>query len=94
MLYKVYKENNGYRWVEWRYFCECADPGHTLVFSIDDWDSTDITICNNEHWSLWQRIKEAVKLILGKDVNYIGVAISDEDRQELAKAIGSGYEEP
>jgi hypothetical protein len=90
MLYKEDKFNDGTRFTEWRYFCECGMPHHVLAFDEyeDENGQIELTITVvAEDWSFWKRLKEAVRIIFGKDVVYSGICICKEDREELGAAI-------
>jgi hypothetical protein len=88
----LYKEDiyDDWKHREWRYWCECRTPDHVLGFDEDldrsDWD-LNIYICSHPNMTLWSRIKNAFKLLFGKEVVYLDVMISPEDRKELAAAI-------
>ena len=91
MLYRKYVEDR-WNYTEWRYFCECSAPDHVLCFTIDEEEDRldlDISINSNDGWSIWRRIKEALRLLFGGEVVYLGVMINKDDRKELA-AILSG----
>ncbi len=90
MLYKEDHDEDP-RWVytEWRYWCECTDPGHALLIQINEEDiiDTEISIINRPGMSLWSRIKDAIRLLWGKEVVYVSVMINDDDRKELAAVL-------
>lgn len=89
MLFKEYKDEENWKWTEYRYFCECHDPSHVLCFTIDDDERVDleISINSNPYWGFWRRVKEAFRLIFGGEVVYLSVMINDDDRDELAAAL-------
>lgn len=97
MLYKEDKFKDGWEWSQWRYWCECASPDHVLGFDqvrepgLDD--QLEVYICSNPHMTFWQRVKGAFKLLFGREVTYLGVMISSQDRKELAEAIRGSNEE-
>lgn len=90
MLYKEYHdEDDKWSYTEWRYWCECTEPGDMLCFTIDDEEKVHMEICigNRPNLSLWCRTKKAFKLLFGKEVVYVGIVLNENDRKELAAAI-------
>lgn len=89
MLYKEDKYDDNSSYTQWRYWCDCRSPDHVLGFDewIDQDPSLQIYICSNPEMTRWDRIKNAFKLLFGKEAVYLEVVISSEDREELAKAI-------
>lgn len=96
----LYKEDiyDDWKHREWRYWCECRSPDHVLGFDEDiERDNVELMvyISSNPNMSIWRRIKNAFKLLFGKEAVYLDVVISPEDREELAEAIrGKHNEEP
>ena len=92
MLYSEYHgEDKDTRWsyTEWRYFCACTAIEHVLCITIEDEEQFNISLSINSspEMSLWDRIKNAISLLLGKEVTYLEVEIGKEDRKELAAVI-------
>jgi hypothetical protein len=79
---------------EHRYWCDCDHPSHVLCLVQDGYENKVemlLTIDNNQTWSLWRRIKEAIKLIFNGKVSYAEILIGQEDRKELAYVIEHGH---
>ena len=89
MLYQTSHKEDKWQYTEYRYFCACCSPDHVLSFTIDDTSKTEleINIYSNPYMTLWQRIKQGIKLIFGQEVCYLGVVLHPEDREELGNAI-------
>lgn len=92
MLFKTidYATNPGHPMKIWRYWCDCMDPGHCVEF-IEDLDingqTFSIGLYSTPDMTLWCRIKNALKLLFGKQVCYIDVILEEKDRQELSIVI-------
>jgi len=71
----------------YRFICDCLYPGHSLDLYIErDGDKilyVEINVTNLGGNPLWWRLKEAVKLILGKDATAHSVVIRPEDYNNL-----------
>lgn len=95
MLYKKQETKGEWHWISWRYWCDCMSPTCILEF-IDNSDSgitnLEIGINSNPNWSFWKRLKEAIKLMFGKEIRYLEVVISEKDRIELGRAITGKYD--
>jgi len=90
MLYKEYHdEDPKWSYIEWRYWCECTDPSHALMFSINEENKIDvqISITSRPGMGIWRRIRDAFHLLFGREVVYLDVMINDDDRKELAAVL-------